>query len=121
MMQTITEWTRRTTSSFGGSRPPAGDTEFPQTVVSEPDKPGDLVYRLKRWPELPTAMRTAEVLRLLSLLSSRPLRRSWILERTRLGEEHLEMLTKRLSAQGALDIFDPALLPTRAFALNARR
>jgi hypothetical protein len=115
MMQAITEWTRRTSSSFGGSRPQFPETEFPHTVASAPacmpDLPGDLIYRLRHWPRLPSAMRTAEVLRLLSVMSSRPLRRSWILERTRLGEARLDMLTKRLCTQGALDIFDPALMP----------
>jgi hypothetical protein len=117
MMQAITEWTRRATSSFGGSRPGIVNTTFPETVLSAAEITGDLVYRLKRWPVLPTRLRTAEVLRVLSVMSSRPVRRSWILERTRLDERHLDLLTGRLARQGALDILDPARLPTerRAF------
>lgn len=117
MFRAISEWTKRTSSGFGGSRAPAAETSFPATEVMGAEAPGDLVYRLRHWPELPPAMRTAEVLRLLSMLSSRPLRRSWILERTRLREDHLEALTRRLSAQGALDILDPERLPPMHRAL----
>ena len=111
-MQAITEWTRRAASSFGASRSEVASTTFPETVLSVPDVAGDLVYRLKRWPVLPNRLRTAEVLRLLSVMSSRPVRRSWVLERTRLDEHHLDLLTGRLVRQGALDILDPARLPS---------
>ena len=111
MFQTITEWAKRTSSSFGGSRPQMLDTTFPETVAAEPDLPGDLIYRLKHWPELPGNLRTADVLRLVSLMSSRPLRRSWILDRTRIGEQRLDLLLKRLAAQKALDVLDPSCLP----------
>ena len=113
MFQTITEWAKRTSSSFGGSRAQLLESAFPQTVINEPDLPGDLIYRLKLWPELPHNLRTAEVLRLISLMSSRPLRRSWILERTRMNEQRLDLLLRRLSAQKALDVFDPSRLPDR--------
>ncbi len=113
MFQTITEWAKRTSSSFGGSRPQLLETSFPETIIDEPDLPGDLIYRLKHWPELPDNLRTAEVLRLISLMSSRPLRRSWILDRTRLDAQRLDLLLKRLSAQQALDVLDPSRLPER--------
>jgi hypothetical protein len=111
MLQTITEWARRTSSSFGGSRPQFLESDFPATVTLEPDLPGDLIYRLKHWPELPASLRTAEVLRLVSLLSGRPLRRSWILSRTQLNEQRLDLLVRHLSAQKALDVLDPTCLP----------
>jgi len=111
MFQTITEWARRTSSSFGGSRPQLLESSFPDTVIAEPDLPGDLIYRLKHWPDLPGNLRTADVLRLMSLMSNRPLRRSWILDRTRMDEQRLDLLLKRLSAQKALDVLDPARLP----------
>jgi len=113
MFQTITEWAKRTSSSFGGSRPQLLESAFPDTVAAEPDLPGDLIYRLRSWPELPGNLRTAEVLRLMSLMSSRPLRRSWILDRTRLDEQRLDLLLKRLVAQKALDVLDPSRLPDR--------
>jgi hypothetical protein len=49
----------------------------------------------------------------MSLMSSRPLRRSWILDRTRLDEQRLDLLLKRLVAQKALDVLDPSRLPDR--------
>ncbi len=113
MFQTITEWAKRTSSSFGGSRPQLLESAFPETVIDEPDLPGDLIYRLKHWPELPGNLRTAEMLRLVSLMSSRPLRRSWILDRTRMDERRLDLLLKRLTAQKALDVLDPSRLPDR--------
>lgn len=111
MIQTITEWARRTGSSFGGSRPQLPDSVFPATVAAEPDTPGDRIYRLRHWPDLPASLRTAEVLQLVSLLSSRPLRRSWILSRTRLDAQRLDLLARCLLAQQALDVLDPASLP----------
>lgn len=116
MMQAITQWTKRATSSFGASRAVLLESSFPQTVLAAPEVPGDLIYRLKRWPLLPQRLRTAEVLRLLSVMSSRPVRRSWILERTRLDERHLDLLTGRLARQGALDILDPSRLPNERAA-----
>ena len=113
MFQTITEWAKRTSSSFGGSRPQLLESAFHETVIDEPDVPGDLIYRLKHWPELPGNLRTAEMLRLVSLMSSRPLRRSWILDRTRMDERRLDLLLKRLTAQKALDVLDPSRLPDR--------
>jgi hypothetical protein len=106
MMGTITEWARRT-SSFGDSR-----ADFQR---SRPDEAsahgGDLIYRLRRWPQLPGTWRTADVLRLLSVLSSRPLRRSWILAHSRLDTRRLDTLVQRLQADGSLEVIDPSALP----------
>ena len=113
MFRSITEWAKRTSTSFGGSRPQFPESAFPETVTAEPDLPGDLIYRLKHWPELPGSLRTAEVLRLVSLMSSRPLRRSWILDRTRMNEQRLDLLLRRLTAQKAVDVLDPSRLPDR--------
>ena len=106
-MEAINDWARRTSSSFGDSR-----ADFARSHLPAPAPvPADLIYRLKHWPELPSVMRTAEVLRLLSLMSSRPVRRSWVLANTRLGEQRLDGLLKRLVQQDALDTIDLALLP----------
>ena len=68
----------------------------------------DLIYRLKAWPQLPESGRTAEIYRMLSVMSSRPVNRQWILTRTRLDAEQLEQLLRRLIAEGALEVIDPA-------------
>jgi hypothetical protein len=111
MMQAITGWTRRTASSFGEVRSSFTRSAFPVTTVDAPAIAGDRVYRLRNWPNLPVRVRTAEVLRLLSLMSSRPLRRSWIVAHTRMGEGRVDALMKRLAAQNALEVFELSRLP----------
>ena len=107
MMEAFTGWARRTTSSFADAHEDFAPSEAAEAAAA----PGELIYRLKHWPQLPAPMKTAEVLRLLSLMSSRPVRRSWMLDRTRLGEKQLDVLLRRLAAQGALDVIDTSTLP----------
>lgn len=108
MIDSFTGWARRTTSSFSELR---ADIARPDTPDSAAPVPGDLIYRLKQWPQLPASMKTAEVLQLVSLMSSRPVRRSWILDRTRLTVKDLDFLVRRLTAQDALEVIDPSALP----------
>ncbi len=82
------------------SRPPREETEG-----------GGVIYRLRHWPTLPSAMRTADVLRLLSLMSSRPVSRHWMLTYAKLPERRLDVLLDRLAAQGALEEINPASFP----------
>ena len=68
----------------------------------------DLIYRLKAWPELTEAGRTAEIYRILSVMSSRPVNRQWILTRTRMERTKLEALLRQWVAEGALEVIDPS-------------
>lgn len=68
----------------------------------------DLIYRLKAWPRLPEAGRTADVYRMLSVMSSRPLNRQWILANTRIEPQQLDDLLRRLAAEGSVEVIDPA-------------
>jgi hypothetical protein len=107
MVELIGEWARRTSSSFFGDsidflRPESVDSRVPAE---------DRIYRLRHWPVLPGGMRTADVLKLLSLMSSRPVRRSWVLRHTRLDATRLDRLLQRLEAQHALETIDPSALP----------
>jgi hypothetical protein len=68
----------------------------------------DLIYRLKAWPQLPEAGRTAEIYRMLSVMSNRPVNRQWILTRTRMEPQQLEGLLRRWVAEGAIEVIDPA-------------
>lgn len=106
-MDTISGWTRRH-SSFGDPPP---DVARSQPAANGRPGAGDLIYRLKHWPDVPHSLRTADVLRLLSVMSSRPVRRSWVLANTRLDVQRLDRLLARLTAQDAIDTFDPAALP----------
>ena len=67
----------------------------------------DLIFRLKAWPRLPEAGRTAEIYRMLSVMSSQPVNRQWLLARTHLAPRQLDELLLRLQAEGALEVIDP--------------
>jgi hypothetical protein len=69
---------------------------------------GDLIFRLKAWPKLPDAGRTAEIYRMLSVMSSQPVNRQWLLARSRMAPHQLDELLVQLVAEGALEVIDPA-------------
>lgn len=68
----------------------------------------ELIYRLKAWPQLPEAGRTAEIYRMLSVMSSQPVSRQWLLARTRMAPQQLDELLSQLARDGALEVIDPA-------------
>ena len=93
-------WARRTRSSFG---PLAwrGPVPAPKAEAAPSEAHDDgLVYRLKRWPDLPSAARTADVLRLLSVMSHQPVNRRWMISYSRLGAEHVDALLRGLVDRG---------------------
>jgi hypothetical protein len=65
-----------------------------------------LVYRLKHWPDLPSAVRTADVFRLLSVMSHRAVSRRWMLAHTRLEPIRLDMLLRRLRDRADVEVID---------------
>jgi hypothetical protein len=86
----------RGTGSFNESRP-------------APRVPGaDLIYRLKAWPEVTEPGRTAEIYRMLSVMSSRPVNRQWIMTRTTMERQRLEALLRKWVAEGAIEVIDPS-------------
>lgn len=110
---TLALWAR-TRSSFASpawlaSRP----APQPGPSVGEAAEDG-LVYRLKRWPDLPSAARTAVVLRLLSVMSHRPVNRRWMLSYSRLDAEHVDALLRRLVDRGEVDVIDASGFPAQA-------
>jgi hypothetical protein len=68
---------------------------------------GRMIYRLRSWPELPCSHRTAKVYRMLSVMSSRPVNRNWILSTSRMTPRQLDELLQGLIAQGAVEAIDP--------------
>ncbi|MBK6008003.1 hypothetical protein JJB11_18030 [Ramlibacter ginsenosidimutans] len=68
----------------------------------------DLIFRMKSWPQLPEHGRTAEVYRILSVMSSQPVNRRWLLARCRMAPHELDSLLMQLVADGALEVIDPA-------------
>jgi hypothetical protein len=82
------------------------------TGISPGEPPVDgLVYRLRRWPLLPPAHRTADVFRTLSVMSSRPVNRHWMLRHCKLHAQQLDALLQRLVAQGAIEAVDVSGYP----------
>lgn len=80
----------------------------PATFGGDAVPRGDLIYRMKAWPQLPESGRTAEVYRMLSVMSSRPVNRQWLLSRSRMDVQQLDALLGQLVADGALEVIDPA-------------
>src|SRR4051812_47618520 len=99
---TIQRWTRRATTSFAELR--VLPWERSGMDDDDDDVGNGLIYRLKHWPELPTQTRTAGVLRTLSVMSSRPVNRHWIVANSRLRVEQVDRLLKRLVDQDAVEV-----------------
>jgi hypothetical protein len=76
----------------------------------------DLIFRLKAWPQLPEAGRTAEIYRMLSVMSSQPVNRRWLMERSRMAPQQLDALLVQLVREGALEVIDPARFAEREAA-----
>jgi hypothetical protein len=86
-------------SAFLPTRPAAGDHRSFQ---------GDLIFRMKAWPQLPESGRTAEIYRMLSIMSNQPVNRNWLLERFRMAPQQLDELLSLLVAEGAVEVIDPS-------------
>ena len=67
-----------------------------------------LIFRLKAWPSLPEAGRTAEIYRMLSVRSCQPVNRQWLLGRCTMPPGELDALLLKLMADGALEVIDPS-------------
>ncbi|RYZ00669.1 MAG: hypothetical protein EOO24_16195 [Comamonadaceae bacterium] len=94
---------------FGAGRGTSDETAWAPTVCAQEGTPvGDLIYRLKAWPELPETERTADIYRIFSVMSQRPVSRHWILARSRMAPDRLEHLLQLLEAEGVLEVIDPA-------------
>lgn len=112
VVEAISAWARRASSWGDGRR------EASEPVVPGRDGPTSLIYRLRRWPSLPSSLKTADVLRLLSLMSIRPVSHAWILAHGKVGREKLEHLLLHLRTQQAVETINPASFPA---AQRARR
>ena len=63
-----------------------------------------LTYRLRRWPDLPSHDRTADVYRTLSRMSHGPVDRNWMLANSGLQAERVDSLLRFLVTQGAIEV-----------------
>jgi hypothetical protein len=63
---------------------------------------------MRSWPQLPEDGRTADIYRVLSVMSHQPVNRQYLLARCRLAPAQLDKLLTRLVEEGALEVIDPA-------------
>lgn len=105
---TFCNWSRRTT--------PFGELLFNSSLRQDrgPDADDGLIYRLKHWPSLPDSYKTANVYRVLSLMSNRRVNRNWIQVHSKLPAEQLDRLLRRLVDNGALEVIDASKFPPAA-------
>jgi hypothetical protein len=69
---------------------------------------GDPIFRMRSWPDLPEAGRTAEIYRMLSVMSSQPSSRRWLVEHSGIAPRRLDRLLAQLVREGAVEVIDPA-------------
>ncbi|NPC57004.1 hypothetical protein [Caenimonas soli] len=98
---TLYSWARKRTTSFAELRFVA--SERGPSSEAEGDA---LVYRLRTWPDWPAAIKTAGVLRTLSVMSHRPVNRSWLLSHSKLPARQIDRLLQRLVDEGAVEVID---------------
>lgn len=72
-----------------------------------------LIYRLKRWPKLPSAGMSTDITRTLSVMSTRPVNRRWILNNSSLRAHEVDTMLRRLVEQGAVDVTDASKFQPR--------
>jgi len=99
--EALCELARRTSTSFSELRADSTLRGDPEPAAGD-----GLIYRLRHWPTMPASHRTADVLRLLSLMSNRPVNRNWMVNHTRVAPERLDRLLERLVADGSLEVID---------------
>jgi hypothetical protein len=103
LYDTLSAWARRTSAftELLASRPAPVD-------AAQPMQPGEQIYRLKHWPQLPESQKSADIYRTLSVMSSRPINRRWILSSSRMSATEVDNLLQRLIAQDAVEVIDTA-------------
>ena len=93
-------WLRKTSALLGSERRRRG-------IHTVPADAGDcLIYRLKHWPNLRSVSKTAGIYRALSMMSTRPVNRRWILSNSGMPASEVDGLLRRLVAEGAVEVID---------------
>lgn len=81
---------------------------FRPTELIEVDEDGcdQLIYRLRRWPRLPSCRMTTDLTRTLSVMSTRPVNRRWILDNSSLPAREVDSMLRYLVEQDAVEVTD---------------
>ncbi|HWI82221.1 hypothetical protein [Ramlibacter sp.] len=98
---TLFHWARRTPAF-------AARSWLPSRAEVEPPADDGMVYRLKHWPDLPSASRTADIYRVLSMMSHRPVTRRWMSTHTKLELAQIDQLLTLLVRRGDVEVIDTA-------------
>ena len=94
---------------FGARRKEASSSPFQAAAAGAPRRTAaDLIFRMKAWPQLPEDGRTADIYRVLSVMSHQPVNRQYLLARCRLAPRQLDQLLMKMVEEGALEVIDPA-------------
>ena len=81
---------------------------FPCTeIIDSGNDEGLLIYRLRRWPKLPSSSMSTDVSRALSVMSTRPVNRRWLLNNSSLHAHQIDSMLQRLVEQDAVEVTDP--------------
>ena len=75
-----------------------------------------LIYRLRRWPKLPSASMTTDITRALSVMSTRPVNRRWLLNNSSLAVHEVDSMLRRLVEQDAVEVTDAGKYQTQSHA-----
>jgi hypothetical protein len=110
---TLYNWARKTSTSFGELRFLASQRDDMENLGDE------LIYKLKYWPELSSHDRTADVFRTLSVMSTRPINRKWILTHSKLRARQVDQLLQRLVEEGAVEVIDRSKFAIRVTPVKA--
>ncbi|HZY19036.1 MAG TPA: hypothetical protein VFE82_11180 [Ramlibacter sp.] len=110
LADTLARWARRTSTSFSELLSETPAETMPPATGAEP------IYRLRQWPSLSPSLRTADVLRLLSRMGTRPVNRSWMLNHSGLEARRVDLLLRQLRAQDALEVIDPSAFASESYA-----
>jgi hypothetical protein len=87
---------------------PPPDPFSPTVVTATAGEDDQLIYRLRRWPQLPAASMNTDITRTLSVMSTRPVNRRWILNNSSLREREVDSMLQHLVDQGAVEVTDAA-------------
>ncbi len=102
----LSQWLQKTTSSFAELR------VLPMTQGGHDKGAADhLIYRLRQWPDLPSALRTADVYRTLSVMSSRPVNRRWFVASSGLTLAEADALIQRMVDDEAVEVIVASIFP----------
>lgn len=100
VVERLSRWTRETAASIVSELRSANS---PKPVACAHD---DLIYRLRQWPKMPGAGVSIDVRRILGVMSTRPVNRRWILNNSKMQAREVDLLLRRLTEQGAVEITD---------------